>query len=999
LDNSFIKTSIRKIKEASDNNKLVLFVGAGVSANSGVPIWKQVIKKMAEDLGIKEIEDSIETYLKIPQYYFNERGEKEYFDKLHEIFLSKQYTPNPIHKELFKLNPIHIVTTNYDNLLESAANEGGLFYHIVREDRDLPYNNVNKTIIKMHGDFVNRNIVLKEDDYLSYSKNFMLIENYLKSLIATNTVLFVGYSASDPNFKLIFQWVKDILKSHFQPAYLIEISKPPSRMEYNYYKNRGINILYYAEIEGIIKKHNIFTDERGNKLFDIINYIVNFNEYNDLDDVNYIYNKIKCFEGLNFIMPDEIIKKLELKSVHYDYGDNMLDLSDEDNPLARIFSKERNDEKEKNENDEKEKNENLEKLIDLFKKANIKGIRLNDQTLEEWEISDTLFIDEKLDKLYSFNYLNEPLTNIYDNQKYFPLDYYRMLENAYLLYKSEEYLEAYNLYKQISFHSFQRREYLIYFISEFNRKHVGELLKYSFRYRINGEILNEIEKIDLESIYIKMPHQEKISLEFLKDIPNFQFIYKNKMSLDKEIETIKKSKALFENGGFSINNSIIKSINLTRNLWSFINLNYLCIEHYREVQSLYKSFIEGVLVSYSTNNKSTDKFFSSIQPTKVTSLDKFTIHLMIEHIKDDELEKLFKSCNLSEVEVETEAKNYLLDSFVNVINAILGGKNRNRNQSYLYNILMIFSKINIDINDYKQIISDLLSLFKENLLYLNELKYINRFIVSTAKKKIVEKEMLTQMLIEYLKLCVKDNKFIEFDRVGFYNNLINIIKNEFDYTFEHDLIAEIIYNIDMKVKNGDKKINYLLFERILIPIYSLLPDEQKETIQSLIKSFVKSLKNNEKLSDTEIDIYFLALIHHIIRSDKSINKIIIETIVNEINNTSTAMSFPDPIERKLTILTDLYRKKHIYEEEFSNYIDLFKGRCEYFDLFFVGDGEEINFNDLEILGYLDQEEIDNIMKNNEVKNKIYELFEKELLQNHPNPIFKEIFDKYYVRKY
>ncbi len=111
------------------------------------------------------------------------------------------------------------------------------------------------------------------------------------------------------------------------------------------------------------------------------------------------------------------------------------------------------------------------------------------------------------------------------------------------------------------------------------------------------------------------------------------------------------------------------------------------------------------------------------------------------------------------------------------------------------------------------------------------------------------------------------------------------------------------------------------------------------------------------------------------------------------------MSFPDPIERKLTILTDLYRKKHIYEEEFSNYIDLFKGRCEYFDLFFAGDGEEINFNNLKILGYLDQEEIDNIMKNNEVKNKIYELFEKELLQNHPNPIFRYIFDKFYVRKY
>lgn len=94
----------------------------------------------------------------------------------------------------------------------------------------------------------------------------------------------------------------------------------------------------------------------------------------------------------------------------------------------------------------------------------------------------------------------------------------------------------------------------------------------------------------------------------------------------------------------------------------------------------------------------------------------------------------------------------------------------------------------------------------------------------------------------------------------------------------------------------------------------------------------------------------------------------------------------------MIILTNLYRKKHICEEEFFDYIDLFKGRCGYFDLFFVAD-EEINFNNLGI------EEIDKIMKNNVIKNKIYELFEEELLKNHPNPIFKDIFDKYYVRKY
>ncbi len=45
---------------------------------------------------------------------------KEYFEKLNEVFLTKKYKPNPIHNEIFKVKPTHIVTTNYDTLLEEA---------------------------------------------------------------------------------------------------------------------------------------------------------------------------------------------------------------------------------------------------------------------------------------------------------------------------------------------------------------------------------------------------------------------------------------------------------------------------------------------------------------------------------------------------------------------------------------------------------------------------------------------------------------------------------------------------------------------------------------------------------------------------------------------------------------------------------------------------------------------------------------------------------------
>ncbi|MDP7988829.1 hypothetical protein Q9B79_03200 [Bacillus sp. MHSD_36] len=66
MSDYFVETSIKKIKEASENNKLVVFVGVGVSANSGIPTWGELITEMAKDLGEFDVKNSSDTYLKIP---------------------------------------------------------------------------------------------------------------------------------------------------------------------------------------------------------------------------------------------------------------------------------------------------------------------------------------------------------------------------------------------------------------------------------------------------------------------------------------------------------------------------------------------------------------------------------------------------------------------------------------------------------------------------------------------------------------------------------------------------------------------------------------------------------------------------------------------------------------------------------------------------------------------------------------------------------------------
>ena len=107
-------SNLLHIKEASKQGRLVVFVGAGVSNNSGVPTWSTLIDAMKQECNLVNEKDD----LKIAQLYKDARGEKEYMDKVKNVLKYNKVIPNIIHKDILTLTPCHIITTNYDNLLE-----------------------------------------------------------------------------------------------------------------------------------------------------------------------------------------------------------------------------------------------------------------------------------------------------------------------------------------------------------------------------------------------------------------------------------------------------------------------------------------------------------------------------------------------------------------------------------------------------------------------------------------------------------------------------------------------------------------------------------------------------------------------------------------------------------------------------------------------------------------------------------------------------------------
>lgn len=144
MDKAFIHTSIEDIRAAIKDGKLIIFVGAGVSMNSGLPSWKKLLEPMIQEMGLSNEEHD---YLKIAQMYYNERGKVQYFEKIDQQLNTQLKEPNSIHNAIFRLEPVHIVTTNYDTLLEEAAKKNDKFYAPVICNEDLPEKRNKKELI------------------------------------------------------------------------------------------------------------------------------------------------------------------------------------------------------------------------------------------------------------------------------------------------------------------------------------------------------------------------------------------------------------------------------------------------------------------------------------------------------------------------------------------------------------------------------------------------------------------------------------------------------------------------------------------------------------------------------------------------------------------------------------------------------------------------------------------------------------------------------------
>jgi SIR2-like domain len=221
---------------------VTLFAGAGLSTNAGLPLWDELMQPLANELGLEPGTEP----MNIAQYYTDAHVQGRYLLNKHIVRQLRSAPPrfSFVHILIKELPLKAIITTNFDNLIERAlARDPERPHRVIISDEDLSYHsNRDLPVIKANG-CIGRpeSLVLTVQDFESYSERRPVLAGYLKSLMATSTLLFLGTSLREPAFGSFNAEVLSHLSQHRRAFYSVVSST--NKYEAQDFRERGIELI------------------------------------------------------------------------------------------------------------------------------------------------------------------------------------------------------------------------------------------------------------------------------------------------------------------------------------------------------------------------------------------------------------------------------------------------------------------------------------------------------------------------------------------------------------------------------------------------------------------------------------------------------------------------------------------------------------------------------------------------------------------------------------
>lgn len=274
-----------EILNAAKEEKLVLFCGSGISTEQKNVLPYSFYTSIQDELGIS---NTNLPFSETMQMYCNQpNGRRKLIKKIHERFQYIKSFPElelfatMFHRELADMYFIKtIITTNWDTYFEDYCSA----IPITIPEDFVFWDLGERCVLKIHGSINNiGTIVATKEDYKKCEKNLErnIIGATLKTILANNTVVFIGFSFGDEDFMSILNYLKSELKDYLPHIYVVTIDETLEEK------------LNYINSTCIVTDGTYFLHKLKNKMIED-NYMENCGIISEIYDMRTLLNNYHC---------------------------------------------------------------------------------------------------------------------------------------------------------------------------------------------------------------------------------------------------------------------------------------------------------------------------------------------------------------------------------------------------------------------------------------------------------------------------------------------------------------------------------------------------------------------------------------------------------------------------------------------------------------------------------------------------------------------------------
>ena len=258
---------LRVFGDVIRRGRAAVFVGAGVSLNSGFPNWNDLIQPLRETA---RIPDSVNDPTIAAEYAVQEL----HMSVVERLLLKELQNVTPRHNdiltELLSINFAEIWTTNFDTLIEELVDD--LECIVEEDDYGRPPEHKARRLTKLHGSLSKDNTgkmmwkeypIIARSHYEQYEQTHPLKWAMLRAQFLTSSFLFLGFSFTDPNVNMLLRIVRSLPpKIRRLPHFAIMRTPDDSNQEREFelfcndLKDASINVVAvndYSEIPGLLR--------------------------------------------------------------------------------------------------------------------------------------------------------------------------------------------------------------------------------------------------------------------------------------------------------------------------------------------------------------------------------------------------------------------------------------------------------------------------------------------------------------------------------------------------------------------------------------------------------------------------------------------------------------------------------------------------------------------------------------------------------------------------